>query len=115
MIDMQVTEAQVECEMVPAIDTGKLVPVSSTVEHGVDGWEMTDADWNDKTGVMQVDYERADPATGVTETCTRFRAHPTQPTHVGWSRRDRSRDVAVGARSSWSTASAPIPSSTARG
>lgn len=94
MINMQVTEAQ----MAPSAGSGELVPVSSTVDHGVDGWELTDADYNEKTGVMQLDYERADPETGVTQTCTRFRAHPTQPVHVGWADRDRSRDVAVGVR-----------------
>lgn len=98
MIEMQVIEAQDGPELATAIDTGKLVPVSTTAEHGVDGWELTDADWNEKTGVMQLDFERADPATGVTETCARFRAHPMQPGHVGWSGRDRSRDVSVGVR-----------------
>lgn len=100
MIGVQVTDAQ-EREFVPAIEDARLTVVSSTAEHGVGGWELTDADWNEKTGVMQLDYERADPATGVRETCTRFRGHPTQPSHAGWWQRDRSSDVAVGVRSSF--------------
>jgi hypothetical protein len=87
-----------ECQMAPSASCGELVAVSRTVEHGVGGWELTDADWNEKSGFMQLDYVRTDPTTGVAETCTRFRTHPTQPSHVGWDVRDTSRDVSVGVR-----------------
>ncbi len=76
MIAMQVTDLK---NAVAALNI-------ELVQHGVNGWELTDADWSARTGVMQLDYER-EVSPGVIETCIRFCKQPAQPGHIGWFER----------------------------
>lgn len=63
------------------------------IRNGFGGWELTDAEWSEHTGTMELTYER-EASPGVIETATRFTEQPAGPDHFGWSKRDLAREKA---------------------
>jgi hypothetical protein len=66
--------------------------VSVDKQHGVDGWELVEMDWNPDDGVSYFLYERTITGVGV-ETRVVYREQPTTFRHDGWWDRDRTERV----------------------
>ena len=52
-------------------------------QHGIDGWELDDYEWDEKTGVARFEYTRT-LVDGTIEGRVVAKAQPANRTHTGW-------------------------------
>lgn len=59
--------------------------VDVDVQHGVDGWILTDMDWSPESGVAVYDYVQLDEHGKYVASACRIERQPCTSKHEGWS------------------------------